>query len=233
MENPFLHAYLKIKDIQNNISQKFLSIVIFVLSLIILVLPVFIFNASRMHAVEIIRTKTVQPVYNINIDKTQLYTNKEVVQNIQCMNIKDFILEQNTNITDTQANKLAKVIVKESAKNEVSPYFQAALINSESSFRFNVKHDISNVIGISGIYWTVWSDRLKNENICWNKNDLNNPYTNIAASSFIFGYYNKMSSTPREAISRYKGFCTLGKKQAAKVTEIAVSLKSREKLYFS
>lgn len=143
--------------------------------------------------------------------------------------IKDFILESNPSIKEGYAEKLAQKIVKESELRGNSPYIQAALLASESSFYSGPKHDIKTVYGMGGIYVNVWSKTLKKEGIIWRDNDLLNPYTNIEASSYVLSVYMNMSKSPREAISRYKGYCTLGKKQANKVMEVAIALKQESK----
>lgn len=151
------------------------------------------------------------------------YREKKATQKI----IVAYIQEKNTKISQVQAEKYAETIIKVSKENGTSPYIQTALLASESSFIANPKHDISNVIGMGGIYWSVWHKELKEEGIAYSKDELRNPYKNIMASSMIFSTYMKESKTPREALARYKGYCSLGKKQANAVMTVALNLKQR------
>lgn len=139
--------------------------------------------------------------------------------------IKNFIKDQNSNVSDAFAEKLSKKIVKESNERGNSPFVQAALLASESSFRTAPKHDIKTVYGMGGIYADVWRKNLKKEGIIWNDVDLLNPYTNIEASSYILSVYMNESKTPREALARYKGYCSLGKQQENHVMKIALNLR--------
>lgn len=143
--------------------------------------------------------------------------------------IKNYILDNNSDITDAKASKLAEVIVKESVDNNTSPYIQAALCKTESGFKDRPKHAIKTVYGISGVYGTVWEDFLKEKGIIRCERDLLNPYKNIASSSAILSYYMDKSKTPREAVARYKGLCSTGWARADQVMKDALKLKKQER----
>lgn len=144
--------------------------------------------------------------------------------------IKDFIKDKNPKLTDAVANNYAMAIVRESRKRGNSPYVQTALLASESSFNANATHAIRTVIGMGGIYYDVWGKDLKKEGIAYNIASLKNPYVNIKASSYVLAQYMDVSKTPREALSRYKGFCALGRSQANDVMSVALKLKAQERI---
>jgi len=144
--------------------------------------------------------------------------------------IKEHILAKNSRISTKTAELYACTIMKESSKRGNSPFVQTALIGSESSFMTNPKHDISGVVGMSGIYWDVWKTQLKQQGIAYKKSDLENPITNIRASSYILAIYmNQTNNKTVKALAHYKGYCTLGKNQALNVMKIAQKLKMEEK----
>ena len=167
---------------------------------------------------------------NDKIDKQKVEIKKfTLTKNI----IKDFIKDKNPKIADATANKYAVAIVRESQKRGNSPYVQTALLASESSFDANAKHSISTVIGMGGIYYDVWGKELKQRGIATNISSLKNPIVNIQASSYVLSKYMDMSKSPREALSRYKGYCSLGISQANNVMTIALKLKAREHIAMS
>jgi len=143
--------------------------------------------------------------------------------------IKEHILAKNSNIESKTAELYANTIMKESSKRGNSPLVQTALIGSESSFMKNPKHDISGVVGMSGIYWNVWKKELIKEGIAYKKSDLENPITNIKASAYILAVYmNQSNDIPREALTHYKGYSKLGRSQANGVMAVAMKLKNKE-----
>ncbi len=135
-------------------------------------------------------------------------------------NIKTHIMV--SGVSAKSAEIYAITIVKESNKRKVSPIIQTALLESESSFNTDPKHDIDAVIGMGGIYWDVWKEALIKQKIAYNKEQLRNPVTNIKASSYILGYYMRQcDEQPKEALTHYKGYSTLGKTQASNVLVLA------------
>lgn len=143
--------------------------------------------------------------------------------------ISDFIKSNNNRLSNEQTERYALKIIQESNKRGHSPYVQAALLASESSFNSNPKHAIRTVIGMGGIYYDVWGKSLKQENIAYNINSLKNPYVNIEASAYVVSYYNNDSQNIRVALAKYKGYCALGKSQANDVMQVAIELKQKEK----
>ena len=230
MENPFTH--LKNKN-------KKLSIIAIILICIIPVIIYFTYKYTEVYFKNVIVKNTVleqnqtthqQEIntlrYKLDVQSKELHK-----LTVSKMIIKDFILQTNNDIQSTYADKLATKIVYESENRGNSPYVQAALLASESSFESNPKHAISTVFGMGGVYWNIWSDKLVANKIVNDKNDLKNPYTNIKASAYILSCYMDNCKTPRLALAHYKGYSKLGISQANNVMITAIKLKSQERAY--
>lgn len=144
--------------------------------------------------------------------------------------ITKYILKKNPKVSYKKANMYADTIIKESVKRGHSPYVQAALLSSESLFNADPKHAISNVIGMGGVYWSIWKKDLIRNGIAYSKDELRNPITGIKASAYVLSIYMKQHNSPRVALSYYKGYSALGKKQANDVMRIVNTLKNNEKL---
>lgn len=131
-------------------------------------------------------------------------------------------------VSEKVADNYAVSIIRESNKRGQSPFIQTALLQSESSFQPNIKHDLDGVVGMGGIYWNVWKDELKREKIAYSKEQLKNPYVSIKASSYILScYMGDCKNITKEALAHYKGYSVLGKKQADNVIKIASNLKRK------
>jgi hypothetical protein len=230
MENPFL----RIKKMNT-----LLKVIIFILFLGIGTTYYYTKSSVEDYFTDTIKEidslKETQELHDSEVKKLEqeiLRKDKELKKLSLTKNIiKQYILTKNPDVNERMAEGYALKIVRESKKRGNSPYIQTALLASESSFYKNPKHDISTVVGMGGIYWNVWSKKLKQERIASSINDLRNPYTNIEASSMVLSYYMDCSKTPREALARYKGFCSLGKSQANQVMSVALTLKAKEKEY--
>lgn len=147
--------------------------------------------------------------------------------------ISDFIAKHNSSLNGMQVEAYASKIMRESSKRGHSPYIQAALLASESSFKSNPTHAIRTVYGMGGIYADVWAKDLKRCGIIDCNKDLLNPYKNIESSAYVLSYYMGRSDRPFTALAKYKGYSALGKSQAASVMKVAVSLKMKEKSFIS
>lgn len=221
MEHPFLRLE------RRNLIYK---AIILIIALIILIITFKSLNSMYNE-----RTENLKKVQDIKIEKLnqELKKKDEELKKLTTKKnvIKAFILASNSKISSDLAEKYASFILKESIKKGNSPYVQAALIESESSFMSNVKHAITNVIGMSGIYWDVWGNELKAAGILQKKEDLKNPFVNMRASSYILAKYKKMSNGSHiEALGRYKGYSALGKSQAKEVMKVAMMLKNKERV---
>jgi hypothetical protein len=146
-------------------------------------------------------------------------------------NLKRFIAEKNPSLPEHLTERYAIKIMNCSIKNGNSCNVQSVLLASESSFTPNPKHAIPAVLGMGGIYTTVWSDELKKEGIIKSNKDLLDPMINIEASSYILSVFMKSSPTTFIALAKYKGYSKLGKSQAAAVLKMATQLKAREQQY--
>lgn len=159
---------------------------------------------------------------------TTKITNKDYSKNKVV--ITKYILKKNPKVSHEKAEKYADAIIKESVRRGHSPYVQTALLSSESLFQANPRHAISNVIGMGGVYWSVWKKDLKRNGIAYSKDELRNPITGIKASAYILSVYMKQHNSARLALSYYKGYSALGKRQANDVMRIVNTLKNIERL---
>lgn len=146
-------------------------------------------------------------------------------------NIKHFIALKNPDLSEHIVEKYAIKIINCSIKRGNSCNVQSVLLASESHFTTNPKHAIPAVLGMGGIYTTVWSDELKKEGIIKTNKDLLDPMVNIEASSYILSVFMKSSPSTFIALAKYKGYSKLGKSQAAAVLKMATDLKAGEKQY--
>ena len=102
-------------------------------------------------------------------------------------------------------------VIYEAGKHfKVDPLLLTAIIKSESNFRPYPKHNLKHVVGIAGINVDAHKEIL-----------LYNPYSvkgNIYASAQVVSAYNKDNNMTL-ALTKYKGYSKLGKKQALEVIE--------------
>lgn len=147
--------------------------------------------------------------------------------------ITDYILDNNSKLTRETAKEYAETILYESRAHaiKVSPFVCASLLESESDFTSNPKHAISDVIGMGGVYSSVWFKDLKSKGFITCKDDLRNPYTNIKCSIYILAKYNAEKGNLMKALTFYKGFSKLGRSQAHSVMKGAYKVKSRLNTY--
>lgn len=174
----------------------------------------------------------------INVDtstvnySTPKITPKQYVCNEKMKNkISEFILLNKpitANITPSEADSYAECIIKESITNGIDPYYQTSIIYTESRFNKSAKHGLPYVYGLCGINSKVWSEYLKDNDIIHKNSDLSNPYTNIKASVAILSYYMTTSKSTKEAITKYKGYCDVGRVRANEVIKVALLLKKNK-----
>ena len=102
-------------------------------------------------------------------------------------------------------------VIYEAGKHyKVDPLLLTAIIKSESNFRPYPKHKLKHVVGIAGINVPVHQNLL-----------MYNPYSvkgNIWAGAQILSSYSKDGNMTL-ALTKYKGYSKLGKKQALEVIE--------------
>lgn len=98
--------------------------------------------------------------------------------------------------------ELAKFTLDSAKKYDLDPILLTILINSESSYRKNVKHKLPQVKGLAGIHTKWW------------KMPINTPQEQIDAGAFVLKHYIDKSPNLQLALTRYKGRSNLGKKRA-------------------
>jgi hypothetical protein len=156
--------------------------------------------------------------------------------NVQKQVISMYIKEKNPKVDDKEAAYYATEIIKSSNKYEnVKHTVLTGLIDSESSFKKNVKHNAGSSIhigvkGFTGVASGIWSKELIANHVIRKPSDLEMPKYAIAAGAYILNKYSKHQST-FEALVDYKSDCPLGRKQALDVLARADKIKRMEERY--
>ena len=112
-------------------------------------------------------------------------------------------------ISPENRNLVMESIAKSADKYAVSPLVLYSLIAVESSFRWWIEHPQVSVqssegkpvktraIGLGGVVFEIWGDKLKEANVIATKSDLFLIDKNIAASAFIYSYLKSKPLHPK------------------------------------
>jgi hypothetical protein len=117
---------------------------------------------------------------------------------------------------------ILETIISESEKYNMNPLILYSLIYTESSFRHWLEHEPINInkngkpikiraVGLGGVVWEWWSDKLKDAGIAEIRGDLFDPVTNIKASAYVYNqmYHMEMHKSAKNkdesALLRYFG----------------------------
>ena len=107
---------------------------------------------------------------------------------------------------------ILETILSESEKYNINPLILYSLVYVESSFRHWLEHDTATInkngkqqkikaVGLCGVVWEWWGDKLKGAGIAETRGDLFDPVTNIKAGAFV---YNEMFHMDMHKSARYK-----------------------------
>lgn len=149
-------------------------------------------------------------------------------------------------LSTRQIDTLIEAIYATSKRYNMDPLILYAICATESSFRWWLTHDKVKVlndqnkpietsaIGLGGVIYEIWGNKLKEQGIIETKTDLYNPVTNIEAIGFIYTQLKAMplkdgsSHAAQSALIRYFG----GNYQAyfKKIDEVIIQL-FRTKFY--
>lgn len=140
------------------------------------------------------------------------------------------IKEVNKNISANELELYANHIIKISREENINPLLHTELIVSESSFNKNVKHAISDVRGLTGVYAKWWVDELTTAGIIKHRGDLDDPLINIAAGAYILKVYINQHKSLETALTKYKGEGDLAANQARRVILATAKLQARGNL---
>ena len=121
---------------------------------------------------------------------------------------------------------ILQAIFKSAHKYNINPLILYSIADIESDMRFWIKH--ANVyvnvtkngkkrriktaaVGLCGVIWEIWGERLREHGIAEVKSDLYDPAVNIEAAAFIIDYNRKLpivkgaKSKIESALLRYYG----------------------------
>lgn len=133
------------------------------------------------------------------------------------------------NYRDVSVSKkkdILQAIFKAAQKYNINPLILYSIADIESDMRFWINH--ANVyvnvtkngkkrriktaaIGLCGVIWEIWEERLKKEGIAEVKSDLYDPVVNVEAAAYIINYNRKLpivrgaKSKIESALLRYYG----------------------------
>ena len=113
-------------------------------------------------------------------------------------------------------------ILEESVKYNINPLIIYSLLHTESSMRPWIEHKPTTItkgkkkikiraVGLGGVVWEWWGDKLKANNIAEVRSDLFDPETNIKATIFVYNELFKKKKHPKaktqdeSAMIRYFG----------------------------
>ena len=118
-------------------------------------------------------------------------------------NLLEINLKAYSKLSSVNQKIIIDTVLSESAKFNINPIILYSLLHVESSMRFWVEHNSIKVkinekmisvraVGLGGVVWEWWGDKLKKAKIAEVRSDLFNPEVNIKAAAFILNEYSKM-----------------------------------------
>lgn len=114
-----------------------------------------------------------------------------------------------SHISVENRNLIMESIAKAADKYNINPLVLYSLIAVESSFRWWIEHPLVTVngsdnkptktraIGLGGVVFEIWGDKLKEAGVISTKSDLFLIDKNIAASAFIYSYLKSKPLHPK------------------------------------
>jgi hypothetical protein len=127
-------------------------------------------------------------------------------------------------LSNRQVVKIHKAVLKASNKYKIPASILVSILAQESSFRSYIKHSTvkvsvsysknkisTNAVGMSGIIWEIWKDKLIEAKIAEVKSDLYDTEISINAMAFILAYnrdtYEELEDLTKleSAVQRYYG----------------------------
>lgn len=107
---------------------------------------------------------------------------------------------------------ILETILSESEKYNMNPLILYSLVYVESSFRVYLEHEPTMIdksgkkikiraVGLTGVVWEWWGDKLKDAGIAETRGDLFDPVTNIKAGAFV---YNELYHMEKHKSANYK-----------------------------
>ena len=148
------------------------------------------------------------PVYKLNFDFNETKSDLAI--------IRDYA-EKNKDIPKN-SDLILGTIMTEAEKYDISPYILYAIFWQESRFKAHIEHPFiyvkgkrTRAVGLGGVVWEWWDEKLIKNDIADVRADLFDPETNIRASAFILNEFRKMKQLQgtqnklESALARYYG----------------------------
>jgi len=164
---------------------------------------------------------------NAKMLKTAQENYKEVMENSSLVYVSkiELLEDLQRNYPDTSMKTkllILETIISESEKYGMNPLILYSMCYVESSFRHWIEHDVATIqkngkpvkiraVGLTGIVYEYWGDKLRDAGILETRGDLFDPVTNIRASAFVYNefYHMEMHKSAKykdeSALLRYFG----------------------------
>jgi len=123
------------------------------------------------------------------------------------MYIKEFLEYR---YVKTTVDKTSIIIYIISEKYNLDPMLITSMILHESSFNPKAE-SVMGAKGMMQVMWSVWSDKLIENNICKVESDLFNEVKNIDAGCFVLRHYIDIFGSVEIALQRYFGISSYSK----------------------
>lgn len=159
---------------------------------------------TRLREIET-RLREIEKEYSIiSSNGSLVYVGKEDLLNDLTTHYPDVSTKTKVAILET--------ILSEAEKYNINPLILYSLVFVESSFRHWLEHDLTTItknnkqqkiraVGLTGVVWEWWGDKLKDAGIAQTRGDLFDPVTNIKAGAFV---YNEMYHMEMHKSANYK-----------------------------
>lgn len=162
-------------------------------------------NTSKALKETSTKLQELEKEYNIVTSSGSIvYVGKEDLLNDLMTHYPDVSTKTKISILET--------IISEAEKYNMNPLILYSIVYTESTFRHWLEHDSVNIqkngkpvkiraVGLTGVVFEWWGDKLKDAGIAETRGDLFDPVTNIKACAFI---YNEMYHMEMHKSARYK-----------------------------
>jgi hypothetical protein len=160
---------------------------------------------EKINELTILNTSYSESVKNLNSkieDMTSWKDNKSFV--VVNKNLLETNLKLYTKLSPIIQKLMIDTIIHEAKKYNINPIILYSLLHVESTMRFQIQHSLTTItikgkklkiraVGLGGVVWEWWGDKLRKEKIAYTRSDLFLPDVNIKAVAFVL---NEMYKKP-------------------------------------
>ena len=144
------------------------------------------------------------------IPKTECVPQKLSFVYIYTEALQEDLAKNYPNVSSKVKKDILAAILSESKHYDINPLVLYSIIHVESSFQYWIEHNQTLIVidkkkvqaravGLGGIMWEWWKDKLIESGICEVRSDLFDPVTNIKATAFV---YNENLKLPKLASAK-------------------------------